>query len=185
MSEELKFQKLGEVDLLEEVPEGSHPLVEYNGNIVRVAKTLGGSLPVFDLTPFINASESGSVINTGMLEQGYLIITPSFSEQTVQDFMKLSSAGAILVHADLGDQLSTLLGVQITDGSYTIDQVFSTQCFDSGTALGSSMYGVCLYSGVTDLLAMNSLDIVSAVGVTNGVSQAVFVFPFLLQYFLG
>ena len=42
MNEELKFQKLSEVELLEEAPEDAHPLVETNGTIKRVKGGLGG-----------------------------------------------------------------------------------------------------------------------------------------------
>lgn len=42
MNEELKFQKLSEVELLEEAPEDAHPLVETGGTIKRVKGGLGG-----------------------------------------------------------------------------------------------------------------------------------------------
>ena len=48
--EELKFQKLSEVELLEEAPDGAHVVVEVEGQIKRVAGGLGGGLPTLKLT---------------------------------------------------------------------------------------------------------------------------------------
>lgn len=158
MGEELKFQKLSEVELVEEVSESAHPLVEEDGKIKRVKGGLGGAgIPTFDLTPYI--ADDASNVNTEMMSSGVLIINPIFDDATAEEFFKLASAGAMCIHID-GLKIFTLLsGGNIPDDAvYTVNGVYSTQFFDTGTppegTSGEHLRGCLLYGGLVDMLMM-------------------------------
>lgn len=157
MGEELKFQKLSEVELVEEASESAHPLVEEDGKIKRAKGGLGGSIPTFDLTPYI--ADDASNVNTEMLSNGVLVINPSFDDATAEEFFKLASAGAMCVHIDGSKILTLLSGGSIPDDAvYTVNGVYSTQFFDVGTLPeGTSdepFRGCLLYGGLVDMLML-------------------------------
>lgn len=173
MSEELKFQKLSEVEFLEEAPAGSRPLVEHEGKIKRVAGGLGGAgIPVFDLTPYI--AEDGSNVNLDALNDGILIITPEFTDKEVEAIMELAASGAILFHVDSS---AMQLGF-----AFTINHVYSTQYIDTSEIPDAdfTLKGVALYNSIVDLYMLSDIpDLMSAVGYVNGEPMARFVFPFM------
>lgn len=57
MSEELKFQKLAEVELVEEVSGDAHPLIEEDGKIKRAKGGLGGGYPLIELSTVVTMEE--------------------------------------------------------------------------------------------------------------------------------
>lgn len=166
---ELKFQKLAEVELLEKAPEGSHPLVEHDGKIKRVTGGLGGAgISVFDLTPYVTAE------NYTLIDECILSVAPSFTEQEVEDFIKLAAAGAISVHLDV----AVALGMETGQGC-EINQVFSTQYLNGSAEL--PIRGVALYTGILDILLLrDAMDKITLVGYEEGIPRARFVFPVFL-----
>lgn len=58
MSEELKFQKLAEVELVEEVSGDAHPLIEEDGKIKRAKGGLGGGYPLIELSTVVTMEEA-------------------------------------------------------------------------------------------------------------------------------
>ena len=173
MSEELKFQKLAEVELLEKAPEGSHPIVEHEGRIKRVTGGLGGGgIPVFDLTPYVT-------VDNVTMDAEIIIVYPTLTEQETEDLIGLAAAGAILIHLDLGKVLNMTKGQ-----NYVVNQVFSSQYFDGGSEL--PMRGVCFYSGLTDIMLLaDDTSLLSMVGYMGNELGAQFVFPSLLVPILG
>lgn len=177
MGEELKFQKLSEVELVEEASESAHPLVEEDGKIKRAKGGLGGSIPTFDLTPYL--AEDGSSVNLEAVNEGLVIITPEFTDEEVEAIIKLAASGMILFHVDLS---------AIQSGSaFIINHVYSTQYLDTGENPDNdfTLKGVTLYNSLVDLFMLGeSQNLMSAVGYINGEPMAQFVFPFMPPFFL-
>lgn len=187
MNEELKFQKLSDVELVEEASEAAHPLVEEDGKIKRVKGGIGGGIPVFDLTPYIHMTEEESTVDLSQMSEGRIKIMPKFTEQEVEEFIALASAGAILIKADLKNVIEAMAQQEgaSTDMPYTVNQVLSTQFFDSGTTGDALMRGVCMYSGLVDLYMLADSSMLSAVGFMGDQHMAQFVFPMMLMAFTG
>lgn len=105
MSEELKFQKLSEVELVEEASKNAHVLVEDEGKIKRVSGGVGSGAYVIDLTDdFITMMTSGTDF-----EENYpfaqLPITAERSVAIVNGLMRTN--GAVL-KIDLAKYLRTI-----------------------------------------------------------------------------
>lgn len=186
MSEELKFQKLSEVELVEKASANARHLVEEDGKIKRVKGGLGGAgIPTFDLTPYI--ADDASNVNTEMMSSGVLIINPIFDDATAEEFFKLASAGAMCVHVD-GSKIFTLLsGGNIPDDAvYTVSGVYSTQFFDAGTlpegTSGESFRGCLLYGGLVDMLMLSEggMQFMTFVAYEGDDLMAQFAIPFAI-----
>lgn len=189
MGEELKFQKLSEVELVEEASESAHPLVEEDGKIKRVKGGLGGAgIPTFDLTPYI--ADDASNVNTEMMSSGALIINPIFDDATAEEFFKLASAGAMCVHIDGSKVLTILSGGSVSDDVvYTVNGLYSTQFFDGTFSEGGELFRGCLlYGGLIDILLMpgeGGMQFMTFVGYIGDDLTAQFVIPLAIMMLGG
>lgn len=179
MSEEMKFQKLSEVELVEEASENAHPLIEEDGQIKRAKGGLSGAgIPVFDLTPYI--MRQPDCLNTEAASSGLLMAYPTLTEEEVNAFLDFvsKSPGVLVLHLD-----ATFMAVGDTDSnaSYIINQLVSTQVFDSGEAdAEDSMRGVMMHGGIADIFVSGSAGgsgLLSLVGFVEGEAAAQFVLP--------
>lgn len=168
MNEELKFQKLSEVELVEEASENAHPLIEEGGKIKRAKGGLGGGIPMFDLTPYIAEDFS----NVTMEENIPIIsIAPVFTEQEVEDFINLArSAGAICLQVDLSNYLG------MSSASMILNQIYSVQ-YANITEGDVRLNGVMLFTSIVEMILGNLQDITSMVGLIEGVPQVRICFP--------
>ena len=185
MGEELKFQKLAEVELVEEAPEGAHPLIEVDGKIKRALqiKGSGSGIPVFDLTPFVTSLPN--VENS--LEQGILTVEPSFTPEEASQFINwVVENGAVRITLDVKTAFENAGVPFMEDGLYTLSQLFSVQHVDVPNFGVESLRGVALYSGVLDALyGMNDASLLSFIGVSDNAVEARLVFPILLVAIMG
>lgn len=188
MSEEMKFQKLSEVELVEEASENAHPLIEEDGQIKRAKGGLSGAgIPVFDLTPYI--MRQPDCLNTEAASSGLLMAYPTLTEEEVNAFLDFvsKSPGVLVLHLD-----ATFMAVGDTDSnaSYIINQLVSIQLFDSGLAddAEDSMRGVMMQCGLADVFlsgSTGSSGLLSLVGFMQGEAAAQFVLPFGLAILMS
>lgn len=185
MGEELKFQKLAEVELVEEAPEGAHPLIEVDGKIKRTLqiKGSGSGIPVFDLTPFVIALPNVE----DSLKQGILAVVPRFTPEEASQFINwVTENGAVRITLDLKTACENAGVPFMEDGLYTLSQLFSVQYVDFPYSAGTFLRGVSLYSGVFDALyGQSDPSLVSFIGVQGNEVIARLVFPVLLVTLLG
>ena len=101
--EELKFQKLGAVELLEEAPEGAHALVESDGSVFRVKGGIGGGAGVYivDVTDVLATYFLGTDDTISYDEDTHMLSWSMPAAEAYAHFDKIRAAGMVSVLADL------------------------------------------------------------------------------------
>lgn len=186
MSEELKFKKLSEVELVEEASEDAHILIEENGQIKRAVGKVGdsgSSIPTFDLTPFVTLTYD----HVEMIAEGILFVNPEFTTDEALQFVECAIAnGVVRIQLDIAAALKNS-EISVFDGSsFGVSQLFSVQHFSSPEYDGLPMQGVVLYTGLAELMySMNNPEMLSLVALADGAVIAGFCFPIFLGAVLG
>lgn len=98
--EELKFQKLSEVELLEKAPGTAHALAEVDGRIKRVAGGVGGgggNIYVWDVTEYIDPENLTTELTIPMtVEEAEVLVAAFKAAQGVQLKYTVSLEGGLL-----------------------------------------------------------------------------------------
>lgn len=142
MSDELKFKRLADVELLEEAPEGATAFAEVNGEVKRVAGGIGGGNSggkgyIWDVTDKMKAINSGdSSVGSINANTALLVLT---KEEALSVITKSIEANGLTAYADLSavGLTGTVISASGPDfiGSLAEGQSMAISAFSSGDAL--------------------------------------------------
>lgn len=168
MGEELKFQKLSEVELVEEASESAHPLVEEDGKIKRAKGGLGGGTYIVDTSEifakFISAMNSGSDLPEGMQHEGNFIICAMPLDTAIKMVSDIAKEGSVTLKFDaekfintFNDYSDTSSGVGIFQearGIYTVRPEIAVACttFENSNDEVTEMHAAACYSSTVSLI---------------------------------
>ena len=105
MSEELKFKKLSEVEIVEKPATGAHMLIEEGGKIKRAAEGITGPY-IFDVTKvwlalmILMGSDEQSLIEDLYIEYENMVTYSESIEKTKEILNGIHQAKQVILHVD-------------------------------------------------------------------------------------
>lgn len=118
-----EFKKLGEVEALEEVPDGANALIEVNGDIKRVpGSNLGGGGGIPTAILRLNTGDSDSNTETASERAAQIVYTYTCDNMTFDEAKAILSAGnplnAVLLITETSDDATGYSNFQSTQVTF-------------------------------------------------------------------
>lgn len=136
----MNFQKLGEVELLKEVPKNANLFVEYEGKVKRAPAKLGsgeGKVASIDILPLLMSldSSSGTSMFECSLEDAYSYID------------KVKESDAVCLYADIPEEMQQSMPLPISTIKLQLPIIIGGGSKDesSGEILMEGIAGIVLF----------------------------------------